>query len=124
MPRRKPSRPSLAGCLSPDFFRALADPNRVAILARLARASRPRTVSDIARHLPIDFSVVSRHLKILRAAGILETEKRGKHVLYRVRISYLVNSLRNLADALQECCPDDAHAAPKDITLSKGGPRS
>ncbi len=96
----------LAGFLSSEFFKALADPNRIAILARMAEEGGEKTVSEVARCCPVDVSVVSRHLKILRAAGILEAEKRGKEVLYRIRIGHLVSLLRGLADALETCCPD------------------
>lgn len=50
---------------------------------------------------PVDISVVSRHLGILRDAGILEARKRGREVYYRVRIDQLTALLRNLADALE-----------------------
>lgn len=96
----------LAELLSAEFFKALADPNRIAILARLAEEGREKTVSEVAKCCPVDVSVVSRHLKILRSAGVLEAEKRGKEVLYRIRIRHLVGLLRGLADALETCCPD------------------
>ena len=50
---------------------------------------------------PIDLSVVSRHLGVLRDAGILEAQKRGREVYYRVRVDKLTTLLRNLADALE-----------------------
>ena len=124
MPKRKTPRPSLSASLSPDFFKALADPNRVAILAQLARSHRSQTVSDVARRCPIDLSVVSRHLKILRAAGILESEKRGKLVFYRVRRPYLVALFRDLADALDAPSPPRSRPAPRKTALSNGGSRT
>lgn len=97
---------ALNSFLSPRLFKALGDPNRVALLARLAEVDGEATVSRIAETLPIDLSVVSRHLAILREAGVLESERRGKEVFYRVRINELTALLRNLADALEACCPD------------------
>ena len=70
--------------LSPQFFRALGDPNRLALLARLAACCGPRTVSELAACCPVDLSVVSRHLAILREAGILQARKHGKEVHYTV----------------------------------------
>lgn len=94
----------------PLFFRALCDPNRVSLLAWLASQRRLCTVSEIAEGgaCPVDLSVVSRHLHTLREAGILESERRGREVLYRVRVDALVSTLRGLADALEACCPPTA----------------
>jgi len=113
--------PPVSNFLSADFFKALADPNRIAILARLAEGGREQTVSQVARHCPVDVSVVSRHLKILLAAGILEAEKRGKEVLYRVRIPHLIGWLRGLADALEACCPEGACTIADDTPTDEEG---
>lgn len=97
--------------LSPGFFKALGDPNRVAILVELADGRRERTVSELATCCPVDLSVVSRHLRTLRDAGVLDARKQGKEVLYSVRLDALVSMLRNLADALEACCPPARSAA-------------
>ena len=97
--------PDVAEVLEPRFFRALCDPNRVAILVRLARCGGPSTVSEIAACCPTDVSVVSRHLGMLRDAGILAADKRGKKVYYSVRFERLVDTLRAIADAIDACCP-------------------
>ncbi len=91
--------------IQPAFFKVLSDPNRIAILARLAECCRACTVSEIAKCCPINVSVVSRHLAMLRDAGILEARKVGKEVHYRVRYSTLAESLRQIADAIDACCP-------------------
>ena len=106
--RTKPSaacRADLGACLDPRLFRALCDPSRIAILARLAAICGPATVGEVASCCPVDLSVVSRHLAVLRDAGILDSEKRGREVLYRVRFPELAHTLRGLADALDACCP-------------------
>ena len=90
-----------------EFFKALGDPTRIAILVRLAGFGRPTTVSDIACCYPIDLSVVSRHLAALKAADILQAEKRGRHVYYSVRYDTMTRTLRSMASAIQACCPDD-----------------
>ncbi len=90
------------------FFKALGDPNRVALLVRLAEIGRPCTVSQAAGCCPTDISVVSRHLALLRDAGILKAEKRGREVYYSVRYAELVAALRRIADAVEGCCPADA----------------
>lgn len=95
----------LGQLLSPPFFKALADPNRITLLIRLADCSRACTVSEIASCCQVDLSVVSRHLALLRAAGILHAEKRGKQVYYSVRCDAIVRTLRDTADCLERCCP-------------------
>ena len=97
---------TLAGHLEPRLFKALSDPTRLAILAHLAEGGSEMTVSDVACCCTVDLSVVSRHLGVLREAGILSAEKRGKMVFYQVRTSRIAGALRVLADALEACCPD------------------
>jgi DNA-binding transcriptional ArsR family regulator len=91
--------------LEPRFFKALCDPNRVALLSRLANCRRPCGVSELVGCCGVDISVVSRHLALLRDAGILESEKRGKEVYYSVRCEEVVGTLRRIADAIEACCP-------------------
>lgn len=95
--------------LLPRMFKALGDPNRVSILIRLAECCAPCSVSEVADFCPVDLSVVSRHLAILREAGILEAQKRGKEVYYTVCSQTLVDTLRSIADAIESCCPVDAN---------------
>jgi ArsR family transcriptional regulator, arsenate/arsenite/antimonite-responsive transcriptional repressor len=91
--------------LEPKLFKALCDPTRVAVLSRLTELAEESTVSQVAACCTVDLSVVSRHLSVLRDAGIVESEKRGKEVYYRVRYQDLSASLRKLADAIDACCP-------------------
>ena len=90
----------------PRFFKALCDPNRIAILVRLSQCCEPCSVSQITECCPVDISVVSRHLVMLRDAGILKAEKRGKEVYYSIRWKELVQTLRDMANAIEECCVD------------------
>ena len=115
---------ALERCLSPGLFRALGDPNRLAILVALADGPRERTVSEVASRCPVDLSVVSRHLRTLRDAGVLDARKQGKEVWYRVRVGAVVAMLRDLADALEACCgPAASGEAPMSSRPSKGGGR-
>ena len=59
-----------------DAFRALADPTRRAIVARLAggRAS----VSDLAAPLPMSLAAVHQHLQLLARSGLISWEKHGR----------------------------------------------
>ena len=100
------------------LFKALSDPNRAAILRALAPATSARSVTEIAKSCPVDMSVVSRHLKTLEQAGLLSSYKAGRTVYYQVRVTYLVNLLRGLADALEACCPDADCTIADDTTPS------
>ncbi|MCX5689786.1 MAG: hypothetical protein NTV94_08405, partial [Planctomycetota bacterium] len=55
----------------------------------------------------VDLSVVSRHLQMLARTGVLESVKSGRTVSYAVRYVHLCQTLRTLADAIEECCPAD-----------------
>jgi ArsR family transcriptional regulator len=96
---------NIGALVMPRFFKALSDPNRIVLLERLAQCREPCSVSQIAACCPIDLSVVSRHLAVLREAGILHAEKRGKEVYYSVCFAELVATLRAIADAIEACCP-------------------
>ena len=95
----------LRAALTPQLFKALCDPTRLTILARLAECRDELSVSQVAQCCPIDISVVSRHLATLRDAGILRSIKRGKEVFYSVRAEALVKTLRAIADEIESCCP-------------------
>jgi DNA-binding transcriptional ArsR family regulator len=64
------------------IFRALADPTRREILELLAK--RDMTAGEIADRFPIAFPSVSRHLGILRDAGLVAAEREGQHIRYRL----------------------------------------
>ncbi len=98
----------LAELLSPRLFKALADPKRLSLLVRVAEGGGPSTVSHVAKGSGVDMSVVSRHLAILREAGIISCEKQGKEVLCTLQTDVVVRILRELADALESCCPQKA----------------
>ena len=96
---------SIEELLRPELFKALSDPNRVVLVARLSEQDAPSTVSEAAGCCPVDLSVVSRHLATLRDAGVVVAEKKGRQVFYSVDHSALAGTLRASADALEACCP-------------------
>lgn len=62
-------------------FAALADDTRWAVLTRLGEG--PASASALARELPVSRQAIVKHLEILRAAGLVESEQRGREVVYR-----------------------------------------
>jgi DNA-binding transcriptional ArsR family regulator len=59
-----------------DVFAAVADPTRRAILKHLGR--RPARVTDIASRFPVSLNAVSKHLKVLERAGLIERQIIGR----------------------------------------------
>jgi DNA-binding transcriptional ArsR family regulator len=68
---------------SGDPFDALGDPNRRAIVELLVGGGR--SVREIADSLPISRPAVSRHLRLLREAGLVTEEPRGTRRVYRLQ---------------------------------------
>lgn len=71
--------PELSG-----LFGALADPTRLAIVERLLREGE-RSVGELAKPLPVTLPAVSRHIRVLEEAGILERRVDKQWRRYRVR---------------------------------------
>jgi DNA-binding transcriptional ArsR family regulator len=67
-----------------EWFRALADPTRVQLLAWLARQSAPVSVRQLTAVLPVGQSTVSHHLAVLAAVGFVHVQRRGTSSLYAV----------------------------------------
>jgi DNA-binding transcriptional ArsR family regulator len=66
-----------------DPFEALGDPNRRAILALLG--SGDASVGELAAALPISRPAVSRHLRLLKEAGLVAEAPLGTRRIYRLR---------------------------------------
>jgi DNA-binding transcriptional ArsR family regulator len=64
-------------------FDALGDPSRRAILELLGDGDR--SVREVADALPISRPAVSKHLRLLKQAGLVDEERRGTRSIYRLR---------------------------------------
>ena len=62
------------------LFAMLGDETRLRII--LACIESPISVGEIAEQLGLSYSLVSHHLRLLRAARLLRSERKGKHVFY------------------------------------------
>ena len=65
-------------------LKALGHPTRLLIAEELDQGER--CVCEFVEMAGVDYSTVSRHLNVLKQAGIIENEKRGKQVFYRLRV--------------------------------------
>ena len=68
----------------PETFAALSDETRFAIVERLMRDGA-RTAGDLADVAPISAPAISRHLKVLRKAGLVDRKVHGAKRIYFVR---------------------------------------
>lgn len=102
----------IADIFEPTLFKALSDANRISILAQLAIGAKEQTVSQVAKAYELNFSVVSRHLKILKEAQILCARKEGKEVYYTVNTQQLAAALKKMAEVLERCCPPSCLLQP------------
>jgi DNA-binding transcriptional ArsR family regulator len=82
-------------------FRAIDHPLRKKIL-KLLEEKQPVKVTDIYVNLRIEQSVASQHLKILREAKIVETERKGKSILYKPNYNNLTKLEKIVSEIVTE----------------------
>src|SRR5918996_1247218 len=84
-------------------FRALADETRREIL-RLLRDG-PRTSGEIAGHFASSWPTISRHLALLRDAGLVLTERKGQEIYYELNTSVFQDLVQHLLDWVTPATP-------------------
>lgn len=72
-------------------LKALGHPTRLWIADQLSQGER--CVCEFVKEIDADFSTVSKHLNILKQAGIVEDEKRGLNVYYKLKVPCILNSM-------------------------------
>ena len=80
-------------------MKALADPTRLTIVASLARAESPICICDFVAGLDLSQPTISHHMGKLKEAGLVDSEKRGIWIYYRLR-DKLPTSTRKLLSQL------------------------
>ena len=70
-------------------LKALAHPTRLFVVDELSRGER--CVADLQEMIGADMSTVSKHLAVLREAGILTDDKRGNQVFYALRVPCILD---------------------------------
>jgi len=83
------SKPAARAAGRIAVIKALAHPSRLAIAEALQDGER--CVCDLRDIVGADLSTVSKHLTLMRKAGLLDMEKRGLNVFYRLRCPCLMN---------------------------------
>jgi len=70
-------------------IKAMAHPTRLFVIHQLAE--RERCVCELTEMVGADVSTVSKHLSVLKNAGIVQDDKRGLQVFYRLRVPCVLN---------------------------------
>ncbi|MDE2039972.1 MAG: winged helix-turn-helix transcriptional regulator [Elusimicrobia bacterium] len=83
-----------------DFLRALSNPVRLAIIEELQGGELP--VGRMVERLSVEQSSLSKHLAILRHAGLVVSRKRKSTVLYSIRNRAIFRVLRPIAQILRK----------------------
>jgi transcriptional regulator, ArsR family len=82
-----------------DVFKALGDPTRREILRLLKE--RDMTAGEIAAHFAISKPALTKHLSILREAGLVSSERKGSFMLYSINLTVLQESLSGFLALLE-----------------------
>ncbi len=92
----------------------MAHPTRLMIVDQLAR--EPHCVAELTALAGADMSTVSKHLSLLKAAGIVQDDKRGTQVYYRLRMRCVLSFFECVDKVLEE-------TALKQLELVRRGTR-
>lgn len=82
------------------IIKAMAHPTRLFLVDELARSGE-RCVCELTEMVGADMSTVSRHLTILKNVGIVEDERRGAQVYYRLRVRCVLNFFECVESVMQ-----------------------
>jgi DNA-binding transcriptional ArsR family regulator len=83
-----------------DLFHLLGDPTRLRIV--LACVAAPVAVGEIASSLQLSSSLVSHHLRLLRAARIVRSDRQGKQVFYTAADAHISGVLHDMLEHISE----------------------
>ena len=79
-------------------FKALSDPTRRRVLQLLRQ--RPMSAVELSDHFAVSKPTMSAHFSVLQNAGLIEAEKTGRTILYRLKMSVLEDALLAFTDTL------------------------
>jgi DNA-binding transcriptional ArsR family regulator len=83
------------------IIKAMAHPTRLFIVDELARCQQ-RCVCELTEMIGVDMSTVSRHLAMLKNAGIIEDRKQGAQVYYSLRVRCVLSFLE-CVESVMKC---------------------
>ncbi|MEQ9226361.1 MAG: metalloregulator ArsR/SmtB family transcription factor [Parvibaculum sp.] len=83
-----------------DMFKMLGDPSRLRIV--IATLEGPRSVGEIAEALGLSLSLVSHHLRLLRAARLVTADRRGKQIFYMIHDQHVAHVIADMIAHVNE----------------------
>lgn len=83
-----------------DMFKMLGDPSRLRIV--IATLEGPRPVGEIAEALGLSLSLVSHHLRLLRAARLVTADRRGKQIFYQIHDAHVAHVINDMIAHVNE----------------------
>lgn len=83
-----------------DMFKMLGDPSRLRIV--IATLEGPVSVGEIAERLGLSLSLVSHHLRLLRAARLVTADRRGKQIFYRTHDQHVARVIDDMIAHVNE----------------------
>lgn len=83
-----------------EIFKGLAHPSRLFIVSKLGESGE-MCVGELTEMIGDDVSTVSRHLNVLRTAGIVASEKRANQVFYRIAMPCVFEFLACVAGSIE-----------------------
>lgn len=86
-------------------IKAMAHPTRLFLVDELSRGER--CVCELTEMVGADISTVSKHLSILKNAGIVEDDKRGSQVFYSLRVPCVLNFFRCVEEVMCDSSEED-----------------
>lgn len=108
MTNREKAANTFVQVLDSEFLRALTEPARLELM-KVLLLHGPLDIASLATHVPQDRSVVSRHLKVLEQAGIVQVERRGRHRFYALDGAAFIRVLEDILSKAKSltaiCCP-------------------
>ena len=83
-----------------ELMKALADPTRLTMIASLWKANAPICICDFTAGLELSQPTISHHMAKLKDAGLVDSEKRGIWIYYRLREKLAPATRRILAQVI------------------------
>ena len=98
-----------------SVFKALSDPTRRRVLQLLRE--RPLSAGELSDHFAVSKPTMSAHFAVLQEAGLVEAEKSGRTIYYRLKMSVLEDALLGFAQTLGWEMKSPAHARRRSQTV-------
>jgi ArsR family transcriptional regulator, lead/cadmium/zinc/bismuth-responsive transcriptional repressor len=83
-----------------EMFRLMSDPSRLSIV--LSCLAERVSVGEMAQRLGLSPSLVSHHLRLLRAARLLQADRQGRQVFYQITDEHVLRMLRDMVAHVAE----------------------